>query len=103
MGNGRCKTCAKSLILKQPKEFHTAVYFVVYSKKSIYRYKERKMAAQAKRNKRRKYNSAPPKKGKANFFQRKKTTSEKVFMVVGILIAISMVLSLVVSLGSSAF
>jgi len=61
------------------------------------------MAAQAKRNKRRKPRPTPPKKGKANFFQRKKTTSEKVFMIVGILIALSMVLSLVVSLGGSTF
>jgi hypothetical protein len=61
------------------------------------------MAAQAKRNKRRKPQPKPPKKGKATFFQRKKTASEKVFMVVGILIAVSMLLSLVVSLGNSGF
>jgi cell division protein FtsL len=61
------------------------------------------MAAQAKRNKRRKPKPKLPKKGRANFFQRKKTTSEKVFMIVGILIAVSMVLSLVVTLGGSPF
>lgn len=59
--------------------------------------------AAAKRNKRRKPKPKPPTKGKANFFQRKKTTSEKVFMIVGILIALSMILSLVVSLGGSSF
>ena len=61
------------------------------------------MAAQAKRTKRRKPQPKPPKKSNQGFFQRKKTTSEKVFMVVGILIAISMLLSLVVSLGNTSF
>jgi hypothetical protein len=66
-------------------------------------FKERKMAARTKRNKRRIPKIKPPKKGKASFFQRKKTTSEKIFMVVGIIIAISLVLSLVVSLGGCSF
>ena len=61
------------------------------------------MAAQAKRHKRRKPKPKPPKRSKASFFKRKKTFTEKLFMVAGIIIAISMVLSLVVSLGSSSF
>ena len=61
------------------------------------------MAAQAKRTKRRKPLPKPPKKGKTTFFKRKKTATEKAFMVAGIVIALSMVLSLFVSFGSHGF
>lgn len=61
------------------------------------------MAAQAKRRKRRQPKPKPPKRGKTTFFKRKKTATEKAFMVAGIIIAISMVLSLFVSFGSQGF
>jgi hypothetical protein len=59
------------------------------------------MAARAKRRKQRQSKPRPLKPVKAGFFKRKKTTSEKVFIAVGILIAMSMLLSLVVNIGSS--
>ena len=61
------------------------------------------MATQAKRTKRRKPKPKPPKRSKESFFRRKKTATEKAFMVAGIIIAISMVLSLFVSFGSTGF
>ncbi len=56
----------------------------------------------AKTYKQRKPKKKPPKKSRHDeIFNRKRSTAEKVMLVMGILIAVSMLLSLVVNLATS--
>ncbi|MCL4266296.1 MAG: hypothetical protein KJ069_24025 [Anaerolineae bacterium] len=58
----------------------------------------------AKNRKRRELPKQPPRRSMHDrIYNRKRSTAEKVMIVLGIVIALSMILSLVVSLGSSAF
>lgn len=58
----------------------------------------------AKNRKRRQPKRKPPKRSLHDMiYKKKRSTSEKIMIVFGIIIALSMVLSLVVSLGSQAF
>jgi cell division protein FtsL len=58
----------------------------------------------AKNRKRREPKKQPPKRSAHDMiYKRKRSTAEKVMIVLGIVIALSMVLSLIVSLGSATF
>lgn len=58
----------------------------------------------AKNRKRREPLKQPPKRSlRDRIYKRKRSTTEKVMIVLGILIALSMILSLVINLGSSVF
>ncbi len=58
----------------------------------------------AKNRKRREPKKPAPKRSLHDrIYNRKRSTAEKVMIVLGIVIALSMIMSLVISLGSSAF
>ena len=61
------------------------------------------MATRRKRRRHKKNSKGVPPVKKTSFFKRKKSFSEKFLMVFGIIIALSMILSLFVSFGSQAF
>ena len=81
--------------------FHGRFFVLYFARNFIF---EESVIQMAKNTKRREPKKQMPKRSAHDqIYHRKRSTAEKVMLVLGIVIALSMLLSLVVSLGGSSF